>query len=398
MKNKNILKGAVVLLIVITLFLSTIVTAETIKGIIENQIDISNIKTTNAYQFDLNIEPVFGPVIFSQPPSEEDDPFEFYISASNMENICADDFWKLKEEICDIHWWGLSLFWDGAGWEECDPTGTAFQIIFYELEAQPETISCTYIVEPTPIPTGKFYNGFEMYYWETNLDPCCNLTNGWVSIQSIKSPGGCSFLWANSQTGNMNALQDDGTGWEKLDDNLAFELTCKECNPGIDVEKYVWDPINQEWIDADTESSALDLPICEDTEFKIVILNNGDYPLINIIVWDKMHDSLKYISGDPEPDKKFFEKPFWYIEWDFPGPLNPKETIEVYITAHVEGPECSYDFNYVFVKGYGCVNVYDEDFAYVHAYKKSKNLNMSFLQVLQSYPKLFPIIRKLLGL
>ena len=57
--------------------------------------------------------------------------------------------------------------------------------------------------------------------------------------------------------------------------------------------------------------------------------------------------------------------------WYFPGPLDPCNTIEIYITAHVEGPHCSVDFNYVEVQAFSECDpyyVYDWDYAYVHAY------------------------------
>ena len=167
----------------------------------------------------------------------------------------------------------------------------------------------------------------------------------------------------------LGGLYQDGDPPGTGDWVFCYELCeYEECEASIDVEKYVWDPDHQEWIDADYNNTALDLPICTDTTFKIVIHNDGEEPLYDIIVKDKMHDSLKFISGDPEPDEIYYEKPFWYMEWYFPGPLMPCNTIELYITAHVNGPECSYDFNYVLVEAFGCGEIVrDEDYAWVHA-------------------------------
>ena len=108
-----------------------------------------------------------------------------------------------------------------------------------------------------------------------------------------------------------------------IDDFIVHE---EQCEPSIDVEKYVQDPNTGAWIDADTENEAVDFPICENVTFKIVIHNNGDVELTGIIVNDKMHDSLKYISADPEPDQFFYEPPIYYMEWFFPGPLYPCDT------------------------------------------------------------------------
>jgi hypothetical protein len=171
------------------------------------------------------------------------------------------------------------------------------------------------------------------------------------------------------------------------------------CEPGIDVEKYVLD-LNGEWVDADTEDEALDLPICHDGQFKIVIKNTGECALINIVVKDIMHESLKYINADPEPDNVEHVAPDWIMDWFFPGPLAPGATIEIFVNFHVEGPECSRDYNHVIVEGFceECPGdiVQDEDWCWVHAYKKSKDLNMPFLQFLEAHPNIFPLLQKLL--
>jgi hypothetical protein len=60
-----------------------------------------------------------------------------------------------------------------------------------------------------------------MYYWETDLNPCCDLEEGWVSIQSIQSPGGCWFLWAGSDDGDLVSYQNSG----QQSTDVAFELT-----------------------------------------------------------------------------------------------------------------------------------------------------------------------------
>ena len=172
-----------------------------------------------------------------------------------------------------------------------------------------------------------------------------------------------------------------------------------QCEPSIDVEKYVQDPNTGSWIDADTEHEAADFPICEDITFKIVIHNDGDVELYDIIVKDEMHDSLKYISADPEPDQFFYEPPIQYMEWFFPGPLHPCETIEIYIVAHVEGPECSYDFNHVMVEAVGCgTQVQDDDYCWIHAYKKGRDINTPLLNILEYLINQFPLLKTLFGL
>jgi hypothetical protein len=183
--------------------------------------------------------------------------------------------------------------------------------------------------------------------------------------------------------------------------DLAFVVTGgEECEPSIDVEKYVWDADNEDWVDADTESEALKLKICTDARFKIVIHNNGECcDLYDITVNDKMEDSLKFLSADPEPDNYAYDPPYHYMTWHFPGPLPPCNTIEIIITAHVEGPGCSTDFNYVQVVAHSDCDppeVNDEDYAYVHA-KKGRSVDTTFLNFLQQrFPNLFPLLQKIL--
>ena len=219
-----------------------------------------------------------------------------------------------------------------------------FEIIFYEdVDGSPGEPVCTCSNVEYERNFYDTYNSWESYKWSADLDPCCDLSDGWVSVQSTYSPNDCNFLWCNSPDGNFNALQNG----EELSESLAFGLTGEGCEPSIDVEKYVMCPCTAEWIDADTE--ALDLPICTDAQSKIVIHNNGECcgDLFNIDVYDIMHDNLKYISADPEPQDFVYDPPHYHLYWHFPGPLPQCNTIEIYITAHVEGPNCSTDYNYV---------------------------------------------------
>jgi uncharacterized repeat protein (TIGR01451 family) len=180
--------------------------------------------------------------------------------------------------------------------------------------------------------------------------------------------------------------------------DMCFQLTTA-CDPCIDVEKYVFDPNNQEWVDADDETSAIDLPVDEDITFKIVIHNCGDVELTNIHVYDVMHDSLEFIASDPEPDQFLYEEPFYYMYWFFPGPIYPCDIIELYITAKPVQPE-SYDFNYVEVTADGCGNqAFDFDYCWVHGTKVPKSFDMPFiLRLFERFPNIFHILRQLLNI
>jgi uncharacterized repeat protein (TIGR01451 family) len=165
-------------------------------------------------------------------------------------------------------------------------------------------------------------------------------------------------------------------------------------NLSINVEKQVMDK-NGEWHDGDTENEALDVVICNDITFKIVIENDGDFPLYDIVVSDVMEDGLSYVSADPEPDEYTYDPPYHYMWWNFSGELIPSETIEIEITAHVEGPECSTDYNYVQaeseeINGY---TISDEDYCYVHSVEKSKSINTLFLNFLENHQFLLKIFQ-----
>ena len=146
--------------------------------------------------------------------------------------------------------------------------------------------------------------------------------------------------------------------------DLAFVITGPECTPSIDVEKKVWDEGLGDWVDS------VDVDVCNNVDFLISILNDGTCDLTDITVEDFMDSSLEYVDAAPPPT---FTTPVpggTYIEWNFPGPFTPGSTIDITVTAHVVGPVCHLDSNYVFVHGSyepGAVEVYDQDAAYVHA-------------------------------
>jgi hypothetical protein len=209
---RKILKGAVVMLIAVALvFTSVAVTAKTQE---ETNMVPTHIMNPNPAPSSIKQTVAPGAVIFSQLPFQPDESWIFYTSDAGAGYLCQDNY-EVNVDICDIHWWGLSLVYP---WAPCDPTGMVFEIIFWDQNGAPV---CVYQVSPPAVPTGLFYSGFEMYYWEVDLDPCCPLRSGWVSIQSIQSPNDCWFLWAGSDDGDLFAYQND----DPVDTDLAFELT-----------------------------------------------------------------------------------------------------------------------------------------------------------------------------
>jgi len=218
---KYIVKGAGVLLVAAALIFSTVaVTAETVKEKMNPEflratgpsISVENEKTPATA----------GAIIFDQQPIPPDGSWIFMTSDAGAGYRVWDEYWELTEPICDIHWWGLSLVYP---WANCDPEGMVFEIIFWD--ALLGNAVCTYQVSPTAIATGQFYSGFEMFYWETMLDPCCDLIpNGWVSIQSISSPNQCWLLWSGSEDGDLYCYQEGSTTPDG-DTDAAFQLTAE---------------------------------------------------------------------------------------------------------------------------------------------------------------------------
>ncbi len=129
--------------------------------------------------------------------------------------------------ICDIDWWGLSLFFDPYyGWSACDPTGMTFEIKFYQDSAGlPGTEVCSYMVTPTITP-GDSYAGYTLYYFQVPaLAPCCALSAGWVSIQSQVNASDCAFLWMSGTGGDVNSLQWDGAAYNPTGYDVSLCLT-----------------------------------------------------------------------------------------------------------------------------------------------------------------------------
>ena len=146
--------------------------------------------------------------------------------------------------------------------------------------------------------------------------------------------------------------------------DMAFVITGPECTPSMDVEKKVWDEDLGDWVDS------VDVDVCNNVDFLISILNDGTCDLTDITVEDFMDSSLEYVDADLPPDIINPVPGGTYLEWNFPGLFTPGSTIDITVTAHVVGPVCHLDSNYVFVHGSyepGAIEVYDQDVAYVHA-------------------------------
>lgn len=158
-----------------------------------------------------------GDTVFIQLPHDPDESWSFGTSDQGAGYKLCENFWGVTLPISDIHFWGLCLIYS-AGWFPGDPNNLVFDITFYsdppgEIEPPTEVV-CTYQdVVPTVVPTGLFYTTsagtFEMYSFEgVELSPLCNLSEGWVSIESKSAGEGYDWLlWASAKTGDGLSCQ-----------------------------------------------------------------------------------------------------------------------------------------------------------------------------------------------
>ncbi len=131
-----------------------------------------------------------------------------------VDYIVYENFSYGMGETCDVHWWGLCLRYDN-GWYLCDPPADwLFEITFYydDGTGMPDTQNpaCSYVVNPTITVVDPECSGaYILYQFDADLDPCCPLNNGWISIQSLPNANDCGFLWMSSDQGDMDSLQED---------------------------------------------------------------------------------------------------------------------------------------------------------------------------------------------
>ncbi|MHC4498587.1 MAG: DUF7901 domain-containing protein, partial [Planctomycetota bacterium] len=170
--------------------------------------------------------------LFGQPVHGPGDPWAAINSDANSGYLVYENFWDVNGYICDIHFWGMDVYYDPIlGWIECDEDPMTFEIKFYQdAGGQPGAEMCSYTIPITRTATGLQYSGFDLWEYSTTLSPCCGLTDGWVSIQgvSIGNPD-CWFLWMSSGTGDGLSYQWDGASLVQRVEDLSLCLTGEEC-------------------------------------------------------------------------------------------------------------------------------------------------------------------------
>jgi hypothetical protein len=166
--------------------------------------------------------------LFYQHPYGLNDNWIFHNSTSypapGMK--CYDNFWSVNGDICDIHWWGVTV---GTNMANCNPGSIQFEITFYSdppgdhTVMPPSDVVCTYTdVFPSYLYYGSYGGVYDCWLFSFNLDPCCVLGEGWVSIQAVDSPSECLFFWAGSPEGDAYAYQEYGFA---IFNDMAFILS-----------------------------------------------------------------------------------------------------------------------------------------------------------------------------
>ncbi len=146
-----------------------------------------------------------------------------------------DNFGGLSGPVCDLHWWGLDIFNDGA-WGDCDEEPMTFDIRFYEhsfAAEVPGMEACSYVVDVPGNPTGYEYTEFEMKEYHVEFPICCLLSVGWVSIQGTGGPD-CWFLWTSSPDGDGTSCSHDGFTLDCSGDGRETDFDLSWCLTGSD--------------------------------------------------------------------------------------------------------------------------------------------------------------------
>jgi hypothetical protein len=171
--------------------------------------------------------------VFVQLPHDPSDTWSFATSDQGAGYKTDENFWGVALPVSDVHFWGLCLKYSG-GWVAGNPNNLVFDITFYsdppnDPTLPPNQVACTYQdIVPTVVPTGIYFTTsagtFEMYFFTgIELAPICNLTQGWVSIQSKSAGTGYDwFLWASAKTGDVFSYQENGTNPRYYDQALIL--------------------------------------------------------------------------------------------------------------------------------------------------------------------------------
>ena len=144
----------------------------------------------------------------------------FYTTYSDLDSgysIHYERFWDVQGDICGVRWVGTPA--DSMSWE-CDENPMTFEIKFYEDDGGvPGAEVCAYTVTTSGTEVGPYW----WFQYEVELDTCCTLQNGFISIAGTGGPD-CMFGW-------IEGVNGDGTN----------------CNWDSEEEEWYCPPAGQAW-------------------------------------------------------------------------------------------------------------------------------------------------------
>lgn len=98
--------------------------------------------------------------------------------------------------------------------------------------------------------------------------------------------------------------------------------------PDSTIEKMVWDPDGEEWVEE------ISIYIDDTVTFKIDLTYYGNYNLSSISILDELHSSMEYAGNADPPETNISGNFIW---WNFTEVLNDSETISIEFDAHAIG-------------------------------------------------------------
>ncbi len=157
-----------------------------------------------------------GDTVFIQLPHDDDESWSFATSDQGAGYKLCENFWGVTLPVSDIHWWGLCLIHTGTEWIPGDPANLVFDITFYsdppeEIEPPTEDVCLYRDVVPSYTYYATYAGLYDCYYFSFDLASSCNLSEGWVSIESKSAGTGYDWLlWASAKTGDGVSCQVGG--------------------------------------------------------------------------------------------------------------------------------------------------------------------------------------------
>ena len=225
--------------------------------------------------------------------------------------FCMDETWYL---IYGGQYASGSYKWTGSSWQSDSAIRSGLSLSgghnVYDPAVFNKDGEWYAIVSSCSGSTGYHWTGST---WEEDSDVISGVPGFWCGRPTVFNKDGVLYLIAGEQWTNVHGYRQ---------------------NPAnIKVSKTVRDPVNGTWVKETTAVSAT-------LRFRCEVTNTGLYNLTNITVVDILSDSLNYsdsatVDGVPQEPVKIGPNEY---EWNFTGPLEPKQAITIEFNADVATP------------------------------------------------------------